>query len=83
MHSEIEIIAGALDEAQLLIERRGALPDAISGIVDDSRLVRPGMLFVAVRGTERDGHDYLAKAAAAGAAVVIVEDASRTTLPAP
>jgi UDP-N-acetylmuramoyl-L-alanyl-D-glutamate--2,6-diaminopimelate ligase len=35
-----------------------------------------------VRGTERDGHDYLDAAAGAGATAAIVEDASRTSLPA-
>ena len=69
MHANVETIARALDEAGLLVERRGALPDAITGITDDSRAVRAGFLFVAVRGTERDGHDYLAAAATAGASV--------------
>ena len=44
--------------------------------------MRPGFLFVAVRGTERDGHDYLDAAAKAGATAAIVQDATRTTLPA-
>src|SRR5262245_14286685 len=81
MNAQIETIARALDEAKLLIERRGALPSTVSSVSDDSRDVRQGGLFVAVRGTERDGHDFLDNAAKAGAAVAIVEDASRTTLP--
>ena len=82
MHANVETIARALDEAGLLVERRGALPDAITGITDDSRAVRAGFLFVAVRGTERDGHDYLDAAANAGASLAIVQDKSRTALPA-
>jgi UDP-N-acetylmuramoyl-L-alanyl-D-glutamate--2,6-diaminopimelate ligase len=82
MNAEIETIARALDEANLLIERRGALPPTVSTFSDDSRAVRPGGLFIAVRGTERDGHDFLDSAVKAGAAAAIVEDASRTTLPA-
>jgi UDP-N-acetylmuramoyl-L-alanyl-D-glutamate--2,6-diaminopimelate ligase len=78
---KIETIATALDEAGLLVERRGTLPGAITGVSDDSRAVRDGFLFVAVRGSERDGHDYLDAAAAAGAGAAIVQDASRTTLP--
>ena len=35
-----------------------------------------------MRGTERDGHDYLANAASAGASMAIVQDAARTDLPA-
>jgi UDP-N-acetylmuramoyl-L-alanyl-D-glutamate--2,6-diaminopimelate ligase len=82
MDANVEMIARALDEAGLLVERRGALPDAITAITDDSRAVRAGSLFVAVRGSERDGHDYLEPAAADGASVAIVQDRSRTTLPA-
>jgi len=89
MHADFASIAWALDEAGLLVERRGALAGAVSGtfsgefsgITDDSREVRPGSLFVAVRGTERDGHDYLNAAAQAGATAAIVQDAARTTLP--
>ncbi|MFI5226751.1 MAG: UDP-N-acetylmuramoyl-L-alanyl-D-glutamate--2,6-diaminopimelate ligase [Candidatus Limnocylindrales bacterium] len=46
---------------------------AISGIAADSRRVRPGAIFVALRGEHVDGHDYVADAAAAGAAAAIVE----------
>jgi UDP-N-acetylmuramoyl-L-alanyl-D-glutamate--2,6-diaminopimelate ligase len=84
MQADIETIARALDEAGLLVERRGAFTDAvatITGITDDSRAVSPGALFVAVRGTERDGHDYLDAAANAGAIAAIVQDPARTTLP--
>ncbi len=82
MHADIHTIAQALDEAGLLVERRGALPGEITGITDDSRAVVPGALFVAVKGTERDGHDYLDAAAKAGAVAAIVQEASRTSLPA-
>lgn len=84
MHADINTIAQALDEAKLLVERHGAFAGAskaITGITDDSRAVRPGFLFVAVRGSERDGHDYLEAAAKAGAVAAIVQDASRTSLP--
>lgn len=81
MRTEIDSIARALDEAGLLAERRGSLPAAITGITDDSRAVKPGDVFVAVRGSERDGHDYLEAAARAGASAAIVQDPSRTSLP--
>jgi UDP-N-acetylmuramoyl-L-alanyl-D-glutamate--2,6-diaminopimelate ligase len=81
MLAETETIERALDEAGLLVERRGALPATISGIADDSRAVKPGFLFVAVCGSERDGHDFLDAAAKAGAAAAIVQDADRTNLP--
>jgi UDP-N-acetylmuramoyl-L-alanyl-D-glutamate--2,6-diaminopimelate ligase len=82
MHAKIETIANALDEAGLLVEARGALPTTIAGVSDDSRAMRDGFLFVAVRGSERDGHDYLDAAATGGATVAIVQDPSRTRLPA-
>jgi UDP-N-acetylmuramoyl-L-alanyl-D-glutamate--2,6-diaminopimelate ligase len=75
------LIRDALARAGVLREVRGEVPAELSGITDDSRQVSAGSLFVAVRGTARDGHDFLAGIAdRAGAAMV--EDASRTQLPA-
>src|ERR1019366_2654497 len=51
-------------------------------ISDDSRAVGRGALFVAVRGSSRDGHDFLHAAAERGAVAAIVEDAAHTALPA-
>ncbi|NLG84888.1 MAG: UDP-N-acetylmuramoyl-L-alanyl-D-glutamate--2,6-diaminopimelate ligase [Firmicutes bacterium] len=45
----------------------------ISGLAGDSRRVRPGDLFICLRGTRFDGHDFLASAFAAGAVGAIVE----------
>src|SRR5215212_7955112 len=46
---------------------------AVNGVTEDSRLVVTGGLFVAVAGLHVDGHDFLERAAAAGAAAAIVE----------
>ncbi len=46
----------------------------VLGVTDDSRNVRPGHLFVAVRGAESDGHRFLPNALAHGAGAVAVED---------
>jgi len=81
MHADLSSIAQALGEAGLLVERRGAYSGVLSGITDDSRSVRPGFVFVAVKGTERDGHNYLDAAAQAGAVAAIVEDPTRTVVP--
>ncbi len=81
MNANLETIATALANAGLLVARHGAVPSSFSGITDDSRAVTPGVLFVAVRGAERDGHDYLEAAAKAGAVAAIVEDPARTSLP--
>lgn len=45
----------------------------ISGISIDSRSVRAGDCFVALRGEHVDGHAYVAQAAKAGAALILVE----------
>ena len=82
MSVDVERLAAALRRENLLLEERGALPARVAAVTDDSRLLRPGGLFVAVRGTDRDGHDYLGDVATRGAAAVVVEDASRTALPA-
>ena len=44
---------------------------AFSGATLDSRQVKPGMLFVAIRGEHVDGHDYIPQAKAAGAVGII------------
>lgn len=46
--------------------------DSVSGVVIDSRMIRPGDLFVALPGERHDGHSFVAAAAAAGAAGVLV-----------
>src|SRR5262249_33746948 len=77
MEFQLATVAKALSDAGVLVDHRGDLPPAALGITDDSRMVRPGSMFIAVRGTEHDGHDYLAAAHKAGASAAIVEDAER------
>lgn len=67
----------------MLAELLNILPDAkafgpppaaeMTGLAYDSRKVGPGMLFAALNGVASDGHDYVAKAAEAGAAAALVE----------
>ena len=78
----IERIRAALDRAGLLVSVRGALPAAIAGLTDDSRRVRRGDCFVAVRGSTSNGHAFLALAATAGASCAILEDEAASALPA-
>jgi UDP-N-acetylmuramoyl-L-alanyl-D-glutamate--2,6-diaminopimelate ligase len=47
----------------------------ILGVECDTRSLGQGHLFAAVRGAVADGHDFLAQAAAAGAAACLVEEA--------
>jgi UDP-N-acetylmuramoyl-L-alanyl-D-glutamate--2,6-diaminopimelate ligase len=74
-------IADALRRAGLLVAEHGALPQTVESITDDSRAVKSGSVFIAVRGSEQDGHDYLPNAEQAGASVAVVDDPSRTSLP--
>ena len=46
----------------------------ITGICYDSRLVKPGNLFVAVKGLTVDGHQFIPKAMELGAAAVLCQD---------
>ena len=46
----------------------------IVGVDIDSRKVGPGHLFVAIKGTQTDGHQYIAKAIELGAAAILCED---------
>lgn len=49
----------------------GAPPESFPGAAVDSRQVRPGELFVALRGERTDGHRFIAAAVAAGAAAIL------------
>ena len=46
----------------------------VSGIAYDSRKVKPGYLFIAIKGYETDGHKYIDSAVKNGAVAVIGED---------
>jgi UDP-N-acetylmuramoyl-L-alanyl-D-glutamate--2,6-diaminopimelate ligase len=52
----------------------GSLELELTGIALDSRLVKPGFAFVAVSGTQTDGHDYIEKAIENGAISIIFEE---------
>lgn len=77
----LDRIVAALKQAGLLAEVTGVLPEEVADITDDSRQVAAQGLFLAVRGSARDGHEFLPQAEAAGAVAVIVEDVGRTSLP--
>lgn len=46
----------------------------ITGVNIDSRRIEKGHLFIAMRGTQSDGHKYIATAIKAGAAAILCED---------
>lgn len=49
-------------------------PGSIRRVTTDSRTVESGDLFVAIRGDRFDGHDFVGRAFAAGAAAAVVRD---------
>jgi len=61
--------------------RQSGIDPDITAVVQDSRRVMPGALFVAIKGAVSDGHDYVAEAIARGAAAVVVQRALDATIP--
>ena len=60
----------------------GPLDTDIRAVTSDSRLVEPGVAFVAVRGESRDGREFIPMALERGAAVIISDTAPETGHPA-
>jgi UDP-N-acetylmuramoyl-L-alanyl-D-glutamate--2,6-diaminopimelate ligase len=50
----------------------------VTAIVFDSRAVKPASLFVALRGTQVDGHQFIAKAVELGAAAILCDQMPET-----
>ena len=55
-------------------EIKGTTHIEIKGIAHNSKQIRNDYLFVAIKGSQRDGHHYLAEAISSGARAVIVEE---------
>jgi UDP-N-acetylmuramoyl-tripeptide--D-alanyl-D-alanine ligase len=73
-----------LAEAAAALGARTSGPDALfSGVSTDSRSIKAGDLFVALRGERFDGHDFLKGAAAAKAAAAMVDGRYRGEYPVP
>jgi UDP-N-acetylmuramoyl-tripeptide--D-alanyl-D-alanine ligase len=63
----------AVDLATILgAQLRGDGSALVTGVAIDSRAVRPGELFVALRGARVDGHGFVGQAAASGARAALV-----------
>ena len=59
----------------------GSLDIDITGVNIDSRRIQPGHLFIAVHGTQTDGHQYISKAIELGATAILVCDNIAETAP--
>ncbi|HUT72813.1 MAG TPA: UDP-N-acetylmuramoyl-L-alanyl-D-glutamate--2,6-diaminopimelate ligase [Desulfatiglandales bacterium] len=60
---------------QRILEHRGETDIEISGLTTDSRKVKDGYLFIALKGSNENGHRYLADAVQKGARALVVQDA--------
>lgn len=67
-----------LDGAEILAQSGDA---SVTGVEYDSRKVKPGTLFVAVRGETSDGNRYIDQAIEKGAVAIITDSASETQRP--
>lgn len=63
-------IIPCLPKARITGPREGEL----GSVIDDSRSVQDGSIFVAVKGTNFDGHKYIPTAIAGGAAAIVAEE---------
>ncbi len=70
-----------LRETPGLIEVLGPTDREVSAVQSDSRRVRPGDCFVAVRGISTDGHCFIQQAVEAGAAAVVIEQDPAVAIP--
>jgi len=52
--------------------RAGRLPAAVGGLSIDTRTLKPGEAFFAIKGDARDGHDFVPAALKAGAGIAVV-----------
>ncbi len=57
-----------------LVEVAGTTDYAIADITFDSRNIKQGSLFIAVRGTQVDGHQFIEQAVAKGAIAIVCEE---------
>ena len=53
---------------------QGDLSTEVKAVINDSRKIEEGCLFLCIKGASFDGHSFAAEAAAAGASVLVVQD---------
>lgn len=56
------------------LDQRGNLDVSVSAITDDSRVVRAGSVFVAVKGERTDGHTFIPVVVKGGVAAVVLQE---------
>ena len=84
MSRSLQEVVDALARAGVLIDApdtRVSPSPSITGLTADARRLERGMLFCAVRGAVLDGHNFVADAAARGAAAALVEIRQPVAIP--
>jgi UDP-N-acetylmuramoyl-L-alanyl-D-glutamate--2,6-diaminopimelate ligase len=69
----VKVLKDILYKAGIL-EILGDISQTVNKVTFDSRHVATGCLFVAVRGTQTDGHNYISKAVEKGASAIVCEE---------
>jgi UDP-N-acetylmuramoyl-L-alanyl-D-glutamate--2,6-diaminopimelate ligase len=69
-----------LRRADLLVSAPTVLPE-LAGLSADSRVIQPGMLYLAVRGSQADGHRFIPDSVRRGAAAVLLETPQQSGVP--
>ncbi|MDW7652405.1 MAG: UDP-N-acetylmuramoyl-L-alanyl-D-glutamate--2,6-diaminopimelate ligase [Bacillota bacterium] len=64
-----------------LLQVSGEVPNQISGFSADSNKIRPGYLYVCIRGEKNDGHRYAEDAIRKGAQIIVAEQPLMTSVP--
>ncbi|HSC78177.1 MAG TPA: UDP-N-acetylmuramoyl-tripeptide--D-alanyl-D-alanine ligase [Candidatus Acidoferrales bacterium] len=72
---------GKIGEALRVAAPFSLLHKSVTGFSIDSRTLRPGEAFIALKGPNHDGHDFIRPALERGAAIAIVDETHRMTLP--
>lgn len=70
MEKQLSLLIDLLPEVKVL----GNKDVVIKDVTADSRVCKPGSLFICLRGATVDGHKFLQKAVASGAAAALVEE---------
>ena len=68
------MILNELTKGIKILQMAGDADIDITGVNIDSRKIKPGHLFVAMKGTQVDGHTFIPKALDLGASAVLCED---------
>ena len=56
------------------LKAKGDIDKEIKGIESNSKNIKENYMFVAIKGFDRDGHDYISEAIKKGATVVVIEE---------